>query len=204
MFRAPGTDLSAHLACKSASAGHGSGGGCLILDAGFSFTNAVPYVNGKRVDAGIRRVDVGGKMLTNHLKDLISYRYVDVSNESYVVSQIKEDTSFVAENFMQVLKQTSRTKNIEKNPIVVEYELPNFDDVTRGRMRMKGPDGKSVKQEGSHKLQTITLCNERFSVPEVLFSPSGTVTEDETGACVATCAGIMMLNYNCSMGITWE
>eukprot|EP00041_Stephanoeca_diplocostata_P025035 m.647276 g.647276 ORF g.647276 m.647276 type:complete len:240 (-) comp22656_c0_seq13:2204-2923(-) len=70
MFRAPGTDLSAHLACKSASAGHGSGGGCLILDAGFSFTNAVPYVNGKRVDAGIRRVDVGGKMLTNHLKDL--------------------------------------------------------------------------------------------------------------------------------------
>lgn len=41
--------------------------------------------------------------------------------------------------------------------------------------RVKGPDGKTVKQEGSHKLQTITLCNERFSVPEVLFAPSGNV-----------------------------
>lgn len=34
MFRAAGPDLSAYLACKSAGADQGNGGGCVILDSG--------------------------------------------------------------------------------------------------------------------------------------------------------------------------
>jgi hypothetical protein len=31
---------------------------------------------GKRVRKAVKRIDVGGKLLTNHLKEIISYRYV--------------------------------------------------------------------------------------------------------------------------------
>lgn len=35
----------------------------------------VPFKNGKKVDEFILRIDVGGKALTNFLKEIISYRY---------------------------------------------------------------------------------------------------------------------------------
>lgn len=52
---------------------------CLLVDSGYSFTHIVPYIKGKKLKQGIRRIDVGGKMLTNHLKEIISYRYCELS-----------------------------------------------------------------------------------------------------------------------------
>jgi len=49
----------------------------LLIDAGYSFTHIVPYIKGKKQKTGIKRIDVGGKLLTNHLKEIISYRYVN-------------------------------------------------------------------------------------------------------------------------------
>lgn len=47
---------------------------CLVVDSGYSFTHIVPYIKGKKYKEGIIRIDVGGKLLTNHLKEIISYR----------------------------------------------------------------------------------------------------------------------------------
>lgn len=47
---------------------------CMVVDVGYSFSHVVPYIRGKKRREGIRRIDVGGKALTNHLKDIISYR----------------------------------------------------------------------------------------------------------------------------------
>uniref|UniRef100_A0A1A8I666 ARP6 actin-related protein 6 homolog n=1 Tax=Nothobranchius kuhntae TaxID=321403 RepID=A0A1A8I666_NOTKU len=49
---------------------------CLVVDSGFSFTHIVPYCRSKKLKEGIRRINVGGKLLTNHLKEIISYRFV--------------------------------------------------------------------------------------------------------------------------------
>ncbi len=49
--------------------------GCaLVLDAGFSFTHAVPIFSNVVLDSGVRRQNLGGKVLTNYLKELVSYR----------------------------------------------------------------------------------------------------------------------------------
>ena len=51
--------------------------GCaLVLDAGFSFTHAVPIFSDMVLDTGVRRQNLGGKVLTNYLKELVSYRQV--------------------------------------------------------------------------------------------------------------------------------
>lgn len=34
------------------------------------------------------RIDVGGKLLTNHLKEIISYRQLQVMDETYVMNQV--------------------------------------------------------------------------------------------------------------------
>jgi actin-related protein 6 len=49
----------------------------------------------------ISRINVGGKMLTNHLKEILSYRQLMVMDESHVMNQCKEDVCFVSTDFKQ-------------------------------------------------------------------------------------------------------
>ncbi len=46
----------------------------LVLDVGFSYSHAVPLFDARVQLAGVRRINIGGKALTNHLKELVSYR----------------------------------------------------------------------------------------------------------------------------------
>ena len=48
------------------------------MDAGFSFTHAVPIFDWHVLEKGVRRMDLGGKALTNQMKTLVSYRCVEV------------------------------------------------------------------------------------------------------------------------------
>ncbi|XP_030381517.1 actin-related protein 6 [Scaptodrosophila lebanonensis] len=138
---------------------------CIIIDVGYSFTHVVPFVLGRRVLEGIRRIDVGGKALTNHLKELISYRHLNVMDESHVVNQIKEDVCFVAEDFKNAMRVHECDK--KRKEIAVDYVLPDFTTCKRGYIRMPG----QPREEEEHQ-QMVPLCNERFTVPELLFNPS--------------------------------
>ena len=56
-------------------ANQASAAGCgLVVDSGFSFTHAVPLFDWRVLSASVRRVDLGGKALTNYMKELVSYR----------------------------------------------------------------------------------------------------------------------------------
>ncbi|KAL0280290.1 UNVERIFIED_CONTAM: hypothetical protein PYX00_001631 [Menopon gallinae] len=135
---------------------------CLVIDSGYSFTYVTPYVKGKKVKSAIRRIDVGGKLLTNHLKDIISYRQLHVMDETYVMNQVKEDACFVSDDFMRDM--ANARKRGDENKIVREYVLPDYTTIRRGYVRSPG--------NKDDELQVLRLNNERFSVPEILFHPS--------------------------------
>ena len=46
-----------------------------------------------------RSLDVGGKLLTNQLKELISYRQWNMMDETYIMNDVKECCCFVTSNF---------------------------------------------------------------------------------------------------------
>ena len=46
-----------------------------VVDAGFSFTHALPLFDGQVLLDGVRRINLGGKALTNYFKELVSYRW---------------------------------------------------------------------------------------------------------------------------------
>jgi actin-related protein 6 len=66
----------------------------LVLDTGFSFTHAVPHVFGAPVVSAVRRLDLGGKQMTSYLKDIVSYRQLDLSEETWVVNQVAKHPHF--------------------------------------------------------------------------------------------------------------
>ena len=78
---------------------------CLVIESGYSFTHIVPYVLGKRVRNSVKRIDVGGKLLTNHLKEIISYRQLHVLDETHVMNGCKEDCCFVSHNWEQDMRK---------------------------------------------------------------------------------------------------
>ena len=53
----------------------------LIADSGFSFTHAVPVFSHQPINYGIRRLNVGGKLLTNLLKETVSFRHYNMMDE---------------------------------------------------------------------------------------------------------------------------
>jgi actin-related protein 6 len=134
---------------------------CIIVDIGYSFCHIIPFVNDMKIKAGIRRIDVGGKLLTNHLKEILSYRQLHVMDETYVVNQVKEDSCFVSQDFYSDM-ETAKLK-LEDNTIVKDYVLPDFTTIRRGFLT---DAGTTIDQ------QVLRMNNERFSIPEILFHPS--------------------------------
>uniref|UniRef100_A0A914MK08 Actin-related protein 6 n=1 Tax=Meloidogyne incognita TaxID=6306 RepID=A0A914MK08_MELIC len=100
---------------------------CIIVDSGHSFTHIVPYIQGKIAKSGVLRIDVGGKALTNQLKDWISYRQLNVTDETYVINCCKEDVCFVSTDFQEDMKNW-RAKRLD-------YLLPDFVTLMRGEKR---------------------------------------------------------------------
>ncbi|KAF5301323.1 hypothetical protein FQA39_LY10721 [Lamprigera yunnana] len=63
---------------------------CIVVDSGFSVTTVIPYLGGKKYYPAAKRINIGGKILTNYLKDIISYRQLHVMDETYVINQVKK------------------------------------------------------------------------------------------------------------------
>lgn len=162
MFRPNPTDLAALKYMNDKSMPTDST--CLIIDSGYSFTHIIPYVKGCKFLNAIQRLNVGGKLLTNHLKDIISYRQYNVMEETYVINQVKEDTCYVAHDVKTELEKAVKTKEI-----AINYVLPDFNTIRRGYIRNPlNIDQKEIEEN----CQILRLNNERFVVPEILFYPS--------------------------------
>lgn len=136
---------------------------CVVVDIGYSFTHIVPIVKGKKVRSAMIRIDVGGKLLTNHLKETTSYRQLNVMDETYVINQVKEDACFVSQNFTEDM--STAKKKFPENKIAREYVLPDFTSLRRGFLR---EPVKGLEED----YQVLRVNNERFVIPEILFNPS--------------------------------
>ncbi|KAJ7633827.1 actin-domain-containing protein, partial [Mycena polygramma] len=61
----------------------------LIVDSGFSFTHVVPVMEGNVVWSAVKRLEVGGKLSTNQLKELVSFRQWNMMDETYIMNHVK-------------------------------------------------------------------------------------------------------------------
>lgn len=169
----------------------------LVVDCGFSFTHAAPVFQNFTVNYGVKRLDLGGKALTNYLKELVSYRSVNVMDESFIMDDVKEKLCFVSLDVARDL-QVARRKG-KDNLFRCTYVLP--DGITYTKGFVKDPDEaqrylslgdgisvSSAKKDDSNQLEVtekaeerrtidlskneFSLTNERFIVPEMIFRPA--------------------------------
>ncbi|KAB2576507.1 Actin-like protein arp6 [Lasiodiplodia theobromae] len=168
----------------------------LVIDTGYSHTTITPLHHGRPFHSAIRRLTVGGKFLTNHLKELISLRAYNFMDETHLVNEIKEDVCFVSTDFAHDLERTwkgssNNNKTTPDTSIVVDYVLPDYTERQRGFARPHDPSAAAKAKrlglaQGGVQHHTasggatssgktedlLPLGNERFAVPELLFHPN--------------------------------
>lgn len=139
-FNVPSTYISIQAILSLYASGRTTG---LVLDSGDGVTHAVPIFEGYCVPKAIMRLDLAGRDLTNHLKDMLTERgyQFNTSAEREIVRDIKEKLCYVASNYEEELAKAKNDSSLEKT-----YMLP---------------DGN-----------TVTIGDERFRIPEGLFNPA--------------------------------
>lgn len=153
----------------------------MVIDSGYSHTTVTPLLRGQPLHSAIRRLDVGGKVLTNYLTRLISLRHFDMRNDMYIVNEMKELACYVSTDFKSDLDKSwkgargeRRLDYISGGGIAKDYVLPDFGTHSKGLLREYDPycHSKARKAVALSEEDALTLRNERFLVPELIFNPS--------------------------------
>jgi hypothetical protein len=97
----------------------------LVLDSGDGVSHAVPVFQGFAIPNSIRRIDVAGRDVTEHLQQLLrkSGRVFHTSAEKETVKHIKETTGYVALDPAKEEKEWSAAARADGKS--VEYTLPD-------------------------------------------------------------------------------
>eukprot|EP00939_MAST-03C_sp_MAST-3C-sp1_P002162 g2162.t1 len=177
------------IAQMSTTPSSGASTGCmLVVDSGFSFTHAVPMFQFRPIRNAVRRVSVGGKLLTNYLKELVSYRSYNMMEETYLINQVKEQLCFCSLD----VRKDLRRKTEANRKLRREFVLPDYKESMEGYVRPLSTGDEAVvaaRADGGAKEQVLQLQNERVGVPEALFHPID-VGLDEGGVASAVVQAI--------------
>jgi actin-related protein 6 len=157
----------------------------MLVDSSYSHTTITPLLFGRPIQPAIRRLDVGGKLLTNYLTRLLSLRQYDMRNDTYLVNEIKEATCYISKDFKADMERTWKGPKGDRRAtyatgegIAKDYVLPDYHSLAKGFVRDHDPAAATKLKELTKgkpiaaSEDVLTLRNERFTVPELLFSPS--------------------------------
>lgn len=139
----------------------------LVVDCGQSYTHAVPVVRDEVQWHAVRRLDIGGKMLTNLLKVSFSYKQWNMMDETYLTDKMKAISCFVAASANDTNPRSASDPphtwsfarfvdhfhEDEENDLVQHYVLPDYaqpedvaDPKTKFGYVMTGPGNISQTQ----------------------------------------------------------
>jgi actin-related protein 6 len=164
----------------------------IVVDAGHSASHVVPVLGGGVLHAAVRRLDIGGRILSNYLKELISYRSWNVMKESYLVHRLKERVCYVCMDLKQELERSRKHPETTMLHYILPDETDRGDDRWGSVCSMPTPtepsdavttdDRRTSLLTGSESTRfTLTFTNEHFLVPESLFSPQDTIQAPQCG-----------------------
>ena len=130
----------------------------LLVDIGHSHTHIVPVFNGSVVMPSVRRLEIGGKLLTKAFSEVISTTQVNLRSYFFTVNSIKEKMSTICPSGKaREWLSLSNREALERTYLLPDYEISSKGEIFTG----------TTRPEKDH----VRLSNERFTIPEALFTP---------------------------------
>ncbi|KAH8926022.1 actin-like protein [Atractiella rhizophila] len=166
-FNVPALFISVQAVLALYASGRTTG---IVLDSGDGVTHSVPVFEGFSMPHAIRRVDVAGRDVTEHLQLLLrkSGYNLHTSAEKEVVRMIKEKNCYVA------LNPTKEEK--DSNSRTEDFRLPDGNVVRLGPERFRAPEilfnPELIGQEyaGVHQVVVDSINRADLDLRKSLFS----------------------------------
>ncbi|KAJ3125194.1 hypothetical protein HK098_000505 [Nowakowskiella sp. JEL0407] len=141
----------------------------LVLDSGDGVTHAVPVYEGFAMPNAIRRIDVAGRDVTDHLQLLLrkSGTALHTSAEKEIVRIIKEKACYIASNPAKEEKETLKGD---------DFELPDGNIIKLGYERFRAPEILfnpeiiGLEYPGVHQLVVDCINKSDMDVRKSLYS----------------------------------
>lgn len=159
-FNVPAMYVATQAVLALYSAGRTTG---IVCDSGDGVTHTVPIYEGFSINHAIDKICLAGRDLTTFMAKLLTergYKFTSTA-ELEIVRDIKEKLCFVAQDYEESLKQSSKSSEFEKT-----YEMPDGKIITIGNERFRCPEylfkplemnGKELS--GVHKLTFDSIQN---------------------------------------------
>lgn len=101
----------------------------LVIDSGFDCTWVVPVIYGIPYYRAIRKLPIAGKFLNGYLREVVSFRHYNISEEPILVNAIKYQTCYIATDFNETLNKLTMLKKYPSqlidSDLSLSYILPN-------------------------------------------------------------------------------
>lgn len=86
----------------------------LVVDSGYSFTHILPVYRGSIITTAARRLNIGGKLLTNYLKELVSFRAWNMMDETWIINDVKEKCCYVSTDFEREIQAAKSVHSLAR------------------------------------------------------------------------------------------
>jgi centractin len=190
-FNVPAVYMAVQATLSLYAAGRTTG---VVLDVGDGVSHAVPVYEGFAVNSAIRRVDVAGRDVTEHLQTLLRKAgwVFHTSAEKEVVRQMKEKVTYVAADPRKEEKEWARAlypgAEEERTAKTAEYTLPDGKKVTIGAERFRAseilfdPELIGLEYQGVHQMVVDAIARTDMDLRKNLYanivlSGGGTLTK---------------------------
>jgi actin-related protein 6 len=127
----------------------------LVVDCSHSATHVYPIFNGVLMTEGVRRLDIGGKLMTKLLAKMISFKQFRMEGYFHTVNKMKEEVCYIDDCCSKALDNYKEAHTF--------YVLPDPDIGRAGYM--------TNEKDQTGVLQMLNLSKERFIIPEAIFNP---------------------------------
>ncbi|KAL3797789.1 hypothetical protein ACHAWO_000406 [Cyclotella atomus] len=152
---------------------------CCVVDSGHSFTHVIPTRSEAAVEHAIKRLDIGGKVLTNLLKEAVTYRQWNMMDEYHVVNDAKEQLCFISQEFNEDMKHARQTRRGLRK-FDREFLLPDFVNTFQGTVQLPMPL-QMMRELEEDKRQQLNKEKEKAMKRENNAAGSNENVRDEIG-----------------------
>jgi actin-related protein len=152
-FKVPAVYVGVSAVLSLYSSGHTTG---IVVDSGDGVTHAVPIYEGNPLYDAILRLDIAGGDLTNYMTKILNERGYSFISSDEIERNLAKSSLPPVRSLVTGIKETLAYVAFD-----FQQEMQLAASSTSLERSYKLPDG-----------QVITIGNERFRCPEVLFQPS--------------------------------